>query len=240
MTRLLATCTAVCTAAALATALAVTPASAGDVLDMDLVDKAMVDRPTALAGGVLPTASERFTRTTVLGSEVPQRLWLCDITGTDEVGAPGSPVEYEKGFGSTVGVGQGAEVDQSMLVYATAAEAGRVFRMVKSAIKRCSGTHVVDPEQGLGSITVTLRNGRGVASDGDGFLWVQSRTVIASANFSYEEYEYLTVRRAGSRGISVMEVDREGAGVPKITKAQRTAIDRATDTLADRWAVTFG
>lgn len=167
-------------------------------------------------------------------------LWLCDLTGSDEVEGKGGEDYFDMKLLSEKGQ---AEVGtrQEIHVYSNENQAKRAYDDIVKKIKRCEGNHQpadngfgFDPTGG----TTTLTNGTKKAADGDAFLWVRSTTTVPGPG-GLVEHEYKTLRHVGSY-LQLVQVDSEGVSAPKINAKQIRSVDLLTDSLGDRWRAMFG
>lgn len=188
----------------------------------------------------------KYTRTfnlTYATQGVPDDLWLCDLDKEQEAAGKGAKTLLSSSMLQLGGTGV-TEVNQEMHVYGSEAAAKKAYAGIVREIAKCAGQHspgvdsdIDDAPQDV-AITVSITNGAKKASDGDGFIWVHSNTVIADAASGFAEHNYQTVRRIGS-AIQVLDFESEGTNAPDVSAKQVSAVDTLTDSLGDRWRATF-
>ena len=187
--------------------------------------------------GIAKKRIQTLTATTSNDGPVDD-IWLCDLSGDSEVDIPGT-----RSLVKSVARSQ----DDSPLdlavhefhIFPSAKAAKQAYTSIVTKARTCTGTHTpaadVDMSDMPGSVnkSTTLTSGVKKATDGDQFVWIESRTTTPDAATNYAENSYRTLRQVGSM-IQVLYIENEGEGVAPLSKPVRNAADRLTDGLGDR------
>ena len=195
----------------------------------------------ALAGGTKMMSTFAVASATKGSPDAP---WLCDLSGVTEVEGKGGDQIVSVEFLSQKGKGVG-DASQEIHIYGTANQAKRAYDGLVKRVKQCTGDHQpAADENGAGEgddptgFATRLTNGAKKAADGDGFLWVRSKTTTPGPN-AFAEHGYTTVRHFG-RYVQIIQVQSEGTEAANLTATQIRTADKMTDLLGDRWRSMFG
>lgn len=170
----------------------------------------------------------------------PDALWLCDLSGNNEVKGKGAEYIISSEVLNLAGKNV-TTIGQEIHFYANEKKAKKAYDGIVEAIRNCEGQQTPaadDTDDSPLNITTTLTNGSKKAKDGDPFLWVNSVTVVGDPITNFVDHDYLTVRLLG-RYIQILDVESEGNNASEITKKQIAAADRLQDSLGDAWQEKF-
>lgn len=231
----------IATACGALTITALVPASAEPLASQEVAD-AYSTMMTDSEGKAVIGGKNIVRQFTVVSAEsgAADDLWLCDLTGSDEVEGKGGEAYFDMKFLTEKGQ---AEIGtrQEIHVYSNEIQAKRAYDDIVKKIKRCVGNHQPADNEGGGfdptGGTTTLTQGTKKAPDGDPFLWMRSTTTVPGSG-GLVEHDYKTVRHFGSY-LQIVQVDSEGVSAPKIPAKHIRMINLLTDSLGDRWRAMF-